>query len=949
MGLILRSLSGSAGSPVVGLTGSLYLTGNLGSQAGGGLISLPQISSTSTPANSTGFLYVKASSSTPANSSLWFKDDAGNESDLIGGGTVDGSGTAKMVTYWSDGNTIAASDLVRVSAGGSEIISTGGGLVLSGATGATFGDDTAQLVFNGSGNVDLDAAAMTLDASSLTIGGDGDTGNVVVSSQASGSFGGATGVAIGSSAGNVALQAGLSTRIIGMGVINDAIRLHAGHANGGIDIDCGTGGFDMTSTGAFNVSGADASEIVVSSGATDENLTIAVTGATASSLILASAGTGTDAIDINATAGGIDVDSAGAVNILAGSTADLVATTTLNVVGNGGAAFGDDTATWAFDGSGAVTESGMVSLVVTPSGALTLQGGGASTFGDDTGTIVFNGSGAVSTGGITTVALAASSTFDIDAAGAVTIDGSSITIGADDSGVAISIGHTVSETTVNDNLNVTGNAVIAGDLTVNGTTTTVDTTNLMVKDPFALFGDGAQSANANAGIVFVSGSSAGSARPDVVFGRVANDVWALGSIASNSGSITSATSMTSDVHMRAAAFEVGSAADYLEVDTDLKIVAAADIVLSPAGNNVVPDADAGAALGSAALEWSTVHTNAVASATTLAVGSAGALSLEGSAINIATGTPVAVDLDATTLDIDASGAISLDSSGGAVTLDGGAASSFVCSAGNLTVDSEAATLVLDGHTGVDIDASSSGNVSIDVAAGADILIGGAAVAANVHIGNAITTTAEVELNSVLVDINAGASGVVMDSAAGISLDAAAASNFTTSAGALTLSSAAAATWSTAAGALTLTSAAACTWSTSAGALTLNGTGGIEIQEGGTSMISIDDSRNLLIQSDVNSFKTEETFSPASDNAIDLGTDSLRWRNIYTGDLHLANERGNWTLVEESDMVTFRNNLNGKWYRMAMEEIDPTGRDEGMNGPAPKGSAHSPAGDPDWEI
>ena len=36
---------------------------------------------------------------------------------------------------------------------------------------------------------------------------------------------------------------------------------------------------------------------------------------------------------------------------------------------------------------------------------------------------------------------------------------------------AISIGHTTSETTVNDNLTVTGN------LTVSGTTTTVDTTN----------------------------------------------------------------------------------------------------------------------------------------------------------------------------------------------------------------------------------------------------------------------------------------------------------------------------------------------------------------------------------------------------------------------------------------------------------------------------------------
>ena len=38
-------------------------------------------------------------------------------------------------------------------------------------------------------------------------------------------------------------------------------------------------------------------------------------------------------------------------------------------------------------------------------------------------------------------------------------------------------------------------------------------------------------------------------------------------------------------------------------------------------------------------------------------------------------------------------------------------------AGNLTVDSTAATLVLDGHTGVDIDASNSGTVSIDGAGG----------------------------------------------------------------------------------------------------------------------------------------------------------------------------------------------------------------------------------------
>tara|TARA_R100000455_G_C6266753_1_gene122055 strand:+ start:335 stop:1483 length:1149 start_codon:yes stop_codon:yes gene_type:complete len=41
-------------------------------------------------------------------------------------------------------------------------------------------------------------------------------------------------------------------------------------------------------------------------------------------------------------------------------------------------------------------------------------------------------------------------------------------------------------------------------------------------------------------------------------------------------------------------------------------------------------------------------------------------------------------------------------------------------AGNLTIDSTAATLVLDGHTGVDIDATNSGKVTIDGAGGIDI-------------------------------------------------------------------------------------------------------------------------------------------------------------------------------------------------------------------------------------
>tara|TARA_Y100000310_G_scaffold339185_1_gene431105 strand:+ start:942 stop:2837 length:1896 start_codon:yes stop_codon:yes gene_type:complete len=72
--------------------------------------------------------------------------------------------------------------------------------------------------------------------------------------------------------------------------------------------------------------------------------------------------------------------------------------------------------------------------------------------------------------------------------------------------------------------------------------------------------------------------------------------------------------------------------------------------------------------------------------------------------------------------------------------------------------------------------------------------------------------------------------------------------------------------------------------------------------------------------------------PGGDNEDDLGAAGTRWRNIYTADLNLNNDRGNWTIVEEADMLTIRNNLTGKWYKLGMTEIDPTGRDEGMSTP-----------------
>ena len=62
------------------------------------------------------------------------------------------------------------------------------------------------------------------------------------------------------------------------------------------------------------------------------------------------------------------------------------------------------------------------------------------------------------------------------------------------------------------------------------------------------------------------------------------------------------------------------------------------------------------------------------------------------------------------------------------------------------------------------------------------------------------------------------------------------------------------------------------------------------------------------------------FNPMTDNVYDLGNSSLRWRNLYTGDLQLSNKGskndvdgtwGNYTIQEgESDLFLI-NNRSGK--------------------------------------
>ena len=94
---------------------------------------------------------------------------------------------------------------------------------------------------------------------------------------------------------------------------DDSLHLDAdGTDADALNIDS-AGGMDVDVVGVLDMLAGDDSVIAVGTAAKD--LALTVSGGGAQVLQLNSAGTGTDAIDINATAGGLDVDAAGAIAI----------------------------------------------------------------------------------------------------------------------------------------------------------------------------------------------------------------------------------------------------------------------------------------------------------------------------------------------------------------------------------------------------------------------------------------------------------------------------------------------------------------------------------------------------------------------------------------------------------------------------------------------------------
>lgn len=227
--------------------------------------------------------------------------------------------------------TESAADAIRLNASG-----VAGGFDIDAGTGGFIVDTT--------GGISLDAAA----ASNFTATGAFD---ITIQSTAGSillNAGEAVTDAINiDSTGGFDLNAALEINIDSSeAAVADAVRIVASAADGGIDIDAGTGGITIDSTGAVSIDGAAASNFSVSGAGIDLTLAssagrVVVNGeeAAADALRLLSAAGGldvdvalqmslvssqnaADAIVINASGGGIDVTAAGA----AGEDIDIVCT-----------------------------------------------------------------------------------------------------------------------------------------------------------------------------------------------------------------------------------------------------------------------------------------------------------------------------------------------------------------------------------------------------------------------------------------------------------------------------------------------------------------------------------------------------------------------------------------------------------------------------------------------
>ena len=457
--------------------------------------------------------------------------------DAAGAVTIDGS----AITIGGDSDVAVDIDssTLDIDASGAITIDGTSTILISGDGGATFSDDTEALVYDGSGNVDFDSVALDIDSSgAITIDGtstvsiDGaDDMNFTITSGTAGedltiaqlgandssifiaaAGTGADAISIDATAGSMlvapSLIDGKTLKIGRNGAVEMVFTPHgtasnekwslintAGNATDAIAVTATAGGIDIGAGTVLALDGAGGIDIGkaadvamdIDAAALDIDASGALTIDSATSI---SIGTTADKpIDIDATT--FDLDAAGALTLDSATSISIGATADKPI--------DIDSTTLDIDASGAVT-------IDTSAGGVSIDAAAASNFSTAAGALLLHGAGGINIGTTADVAIDVdAAAFDLDASGALNIDSAtSVSLGIANSGIAVSIGHTTSETTINDNLTVIGN------LNVTGTETIVDSNVVNISDNIIQVNTGGAKRKGGLQVIDTDGDQTGS-------------------------------------------------------------------------------------------------------------------------------------------------------------------------------------------------------------------------------------------------------------------------------------------------------------------------------------------------------------------------------------------------------------------------------------------------------